>query len=121
MRLAILLAMTASVWSAQSPAQAPATAPAGNAEAGKKLFVDRGCWQCHGLAAHGGADAGPRLAGRTPPWAGFSKYVRQSTDQMIPYTLKVLSDQELVDIYAWLKSIPPPPAVSSIPELKRVK
>ena len=131
MRFAILLTIVA--WastqpaSAQPPAPAPApaqtaaAAPPGNPETGKKLFVERACWECHGLAAHGGADAGPRLAGRTPAWTGFSRYVRQPTDQMIPYTSKVLSDQELADIYAWLKSIPAPPAVSAIPILKNVK
>jgi hypothetical protein len=30
----------------------------------------------------------------------------------------VLPDQELADIYAWLRAIPPPPAMSSIPLLK---
>jgi hypothetical protein len=38
---------------------------------------------------------------------------------MIPYTAKSLPDNELADIYAWLRSIPPPPAVSSIPQLNR--
>ena len=36
---------------------------------------------------------------------------------MIPYTAKVLPDPELADIYAWLRAIPAPPAVSSIPQL----
>jgi len=99
-------------------AQAPA-APAGNAESGKKLFVGRACWQCHGLAAHGGGIAGPRLAGRVPAWPAFSRYVRRPTEEMIPYTAKMLPDSELADIYAWLRSIPAPPAVSSIPQLNR--
>jgi hypothetical protein len=38
---------------------------------------------------------------------------------MIPYTPKALPDTELADIYAWLRAIPPPPAVSSIPSLNR--
>jgi mono/diheme cytochrome c family protein len=98
--------------------QAPTT-PSGNAENGKKLFVERACWQCHGLAAQGGGIAGPRLAGRVPAWPAFSRYVRRPTEEMIPYTPKALPDTELADIYAWLRSIPPPPAVSSIPPLNR--
>src|SRR5262245_24767703 len=99
-------------------AQAP-EAPQGNPEKGKKLFVERACWQCHGLAAQGGGIAGPRLAGRVPPWPAFARYVRQPTEEMVPYTEKVLPDTELTDIYAWLKAIPPPPPVSSIPQLNR--
>jgi mono/diheme cytochrome c family protein len=125
MRVAICLAMMASVWSTQALVQAPETAPSGNVENGKKAFVQRGCWTCHLYTAAGGqgggnaGDSGPRLAGRTPAWPVFSKYVRQPSDQMIPYTAKVLSDQELADIYAWLKSIPPPPALNSIPQLAK--
>ena len=129
MRLVMVLTLGAVVTaSATLPAQAPATAaqapaaaaaPAGSAENGKKLWYDRACWQCHGLAGHGGLDAGPRLAGRVPAWPRFNTYIRKPSDQMIPYTKKVLPDQEAADIYAWLKSIPPPPDVSSIPALKQ--
>ena len=120
MRLGFSLLIVAAVLTAASPlrGQAPAT-PAGNAETGKKLFVERACWQCHGRAAQGGGIAGPRLAGRVAPWPTFSRYVRRPTEEMIPYSPKMLSDVELADIYAWLRAIPAPPAVSSIPELNR--
>jgi ubiquinol-cytochrome c reductase cytochrome c subunit len=95
------------------------TAPPGDAEKGKKLFVERACWQCHGLAAQGGGIAGPRLVGRLPPWPAFSGYVRRPTEEMIPYTKKALPDTELADIYAWLRAIPSPPALASIPQLNR--
>jgi mono/diheme cytochrome c family protein len=41
------------------------------------------------------------------------------TGQMPPYTVKVVSDQELADIYAFVLTIPPPPAVNTIPILAR--
>ena len=113
--LFILLFLGAAGASAQ-PQQAPA-APAGNAEKGKTLFVERACWQCHGREAQGGGAAGPRLAGRASPWPAFSRYVRRPTEEMIPYTAKVLPDAELADIYAWLRSIPAPPPVAGIPQL----
>ena len=69
--------------------------PPGNVETGKKLFVERACWQCHGRAAQGGGIAGPRLAGRVAPWPTFSRYVRRPTEEMIPYSPKMLSDVEL--------------------------
>jgi mono/diheme cytochrome c family protein len=94
-----------------------AQAPAGDAVRGARVFVDRACWQCHGLAAQGGGIAGPRLAGRVEAWAAFAAYVRRPTEEMIPYTAKVLPDDELADIFAWLRNLPPPPAVASLPVL----
>jgi hypothetical protein len=38
---------------------------------------------------------------------------------MPPYTAKVVSDQELADIYAFLVTIPAPPAANTIPILAR--
>jgi mono/diheme cytochrome c family protein len=102
---------------AQAPAAAVEAALPGNAASGEKLYVDRACWQCHGLAAQGGGIAGPRLAGRVTVWAAFAGYVRQPAEEMIPYTAKVLPDHELADIFAWLRSLPPPPAVESLPVL----
>ncbi len=100
---------------------APALAqpPGANAENGRKLYVDRACWQCHGQVAQGGGIAGPRLAGRVQVWAAFSSYVRQPTEEMIPYTAAVLPDAELADIFEFLRTLPPPPAVDSLPILER--
>jgi mono/diheme cytochrome c family protein len=102
----------------QSPASgsAQAAAPAGNTENGKKIYESFGCYQCHGYAAHGGG--GPRLAPRPLAFAAFSRYVRQPTGQMPPYTLKVVSEQQLADIYAFLQTVPAPPSVDTIPILK---
>jgi ubiquinol-cytochrome c reductase cytochrome c subunit len=105
-------------WAAPQANDATAGVPAGNADSGKKLFVSHGCWTCHGYAAQGGEGSGPRLAGKLPAWPAFSKYVRQPTDNMIPYTAKVLPDQALADIYAWIRAIPRPPAPDRIPILK---
>ena len=92
-------------------------APAGNAENGKKIYSSYGCYQCHGYAAQGGA--GARLAPRPIAFAAFARYTRRPTGQMPPYTAKVVSDQELADIYAFLLTIPPPPAANTIPILAR--
>ena len=125
MRTAILMLIVATVsvalvpLGAQTPASSQVNAPQGNAEKGKKLFVDRACWQCHGTAAQGGGIAGPRLAGRVAAWAAFSRSVRRPAEEMVPYTEKMLSEPDLADIYAWLKAIAPPPPVSSLPPLNR--
>jgi mono/diheme cytochrome c family protein len=96
---------------------APA-APAGNVDTGKKLWVDIGCWQCHGYEAQGGA-AGPRLAARNLPFAGFSAYVRRPINQMPPYTEKVVPNTDLAHLYAYIQSRPAPAAVQSIPLLQK--
>ena len=103
-----------------TPAQRPAAtaAPAGNAENGKKLFTSYGCYECHGREAQGSTATGPRLGPRPLAFAALSKYVRQPTGQMPPYTSKVVSDADLADIYAFLQARPQPPALDSIPLLK---
>ena len=103
--------------SAVPPTQ-PAQASAGNAEAGRKLWVSYGCWQCHGYEGQGGA-AGPRLSARSLPLAGFSAYVRRPTNQMPPYTEKVVSNADLVNIHAFIQSRPAPPPVASVPLLQK--
>jgi ubiquinol-cytochrome c reductase cytochrome c subunit len=116
--VAIALALCSGQYAAaQGAAGAVEAAPQGDATSGEKLYVDRACWQCHGLAAQGGGIAGPRLAGRVTVWAAFAGYVRQPAEEMIPYTAKVLPDHELADIFAWLQSLPPPPAVDRLPQL----
>jgi mono/diheme cytochrome c family protein len=111
------LARATAMGFAHTPAPATAPAPAGNAETGKKLYVSYGCWQCHGYEGQGGA-AGPRLAPRPLPFAGFSRYVRRPTNQMPPYTEKVVPNADLEHIHAYLMSRPAAPAVSTIPLLK---
>lgn len=114
----LMLITIASVLGAQTPGPAPnaGPAPAGNAQNGKRIYVSYGCYQCHGYETQGGG-AGPRLAPRPIAFAAFSRYVRQPTDQMPPYTIKVVSDRELADIYAFLQSVPQPPPAKSIPLL----
>ena len=111
------LVFSAAIVAAQTPAPAAQSAPAGNAETGKKLFVSYGCYQCHGYEGQGGA-AGPRLAPRPLPFANFSRYVRRPTNQMPPYTAKVVPDADLEHIHAYLMSRPAALAASSIPLLK---
>jgi mono/diheme cytochrome c family protein len=106
---------------AQSGSEAPKTAagaPAGNAQHGKTIYVTDGCYECHGLAAQGGAGTGPKLGPNPIPYAAFSFQVRSPRDEMPPYTVKVLSDADLADMYAFVQSLPQPPKPDSIPLLK---
>jgi mono/diheme cytochrome c family protein len=102
---------------AQQSSDAP---PAGNAQNGKKLFMANGCYECHGRMGQGAAQTGAARIG--PPqlsFEGFQNYVRKPTNQMPPYTSKAIPDQDLADIYAYLKSIPMPPKGKDIPLLNK--
>jgi mono/diheme cytochrome c family protein len=95
-----------------------APAPEGNADNGKKLWNTVGCYQCHGYSGQGGS-AGPRLAPNPPSLSVITNYVRAPKGEMPPYTSKVLSDSQLGDIYAFLKSVPQPPDAKDIPLLNQ--
>ncbi len=116
--LLVVLFLLAAVGEAQEQGgnSAQSTAPAGNAENGRRLYDDFGCWACHGKEAQGGV-AGPRLGPDPIPFAVLSRYVRQPGGQMPPYTEKVVSDANLADIYAFLRSLPQPRPVREIPLL----
>jgi ubiquinol-cytochrome c reductase cytochrome c subunit len=93
---------------------------AGNAEAGKRLYMKNGCYQCHGTVGQGtvaGARIGP------PPLSvqGLIRYVRRPGGQMPAFTEKVMSDRQLTDVYAYLKAIPPPKPSKEIPLLNDLR
>jgi len=96
-----------------------AQTPTGNADNGKRIFVKDGCYECHGYAGQGGA-AGARIAtiGLNAP--GLIRYVRAPAGQMPAYTAKVISDQELTDIWAFLQSLPKAKPVKDIPLLNEM-
>jgi ubiquinol-cytochrome c reductase cytochrome c subunit len=96
----------------------PADPPSGNAENGKRIFNKNGCYECHGREGQGSNMTGPRIAPDPVPFDVLAGYLRKPTGEMPPYTAKVVSDQELADIYAFLQSRPHPPAAKNNPLLK---
>jgi mono/diheme cytochrome c family protein len=95
-------------------------APAGNAQNGKKNFTADGCYECHGLEGQGATQTGaPRIGPPLLSLESFIRYVRHPTNQMPPYTSKAISDQDLTDIFAYLKSIPLPPKGKDFPLLNK--
>jgi len=100
------------------PASAQASpAPAGNTQSGKDLYLRYSCYACHGYDGHGGA--GTRLVPMRMSLPAFAAYVHNPR-QMPPYTAKVLSDAQLADIWAHIKSLPESPAAKDIPLLARI-
>jgi mono/diheme cytochrome c family protein len=108
-RLAFVLMLAAAapfplVPAAQSLQQGGGQA-AGNVENGKRLFVRDGCFECHGYAGQG-ATTGARIASTALSVQGLIRYIRRPAGAMPAYTEKVITDQELTDIYAYLRTIP---------------
>ena len=90
----------------------------GNADNGHKIFLKNGCYSCHGYDGHGGV--GAKLAPKPIATAAFIAYVRHPAPGGMPtYSAKVMSDTELTDVWAYLRSIPEPPAVKDIPLLNQ--
>ena len=102
---------------APAEAQNAGPAPAGNAEHGKQLWNDYFCYACHGSDGQGGA--GAKIAPNPPNFNRVRSYVRKPTGAMPPYISKSLPDQDLADIYAYLKTIPAGQQARNIPMLNQ--
>jgi mono/diheme cytochrome c family protein len=116
----VAVLLVAATVAAQTPPSATQSAPsisAGNAENGKSLYVKYSCYACHGYDGHGGA--GARLVPMRMNLPGFSAYIKNPR-QMPPYTVKVLSDDQAADLWAYIKSMPESPSAGSIPLLSRI-
>ena len=93
---------------------------AASAENGKIAYVKHGCWQCHGFLGQGSVatSGGTVLAPSDMSFDIFKSFVRNTNRTMPPYREAILSDTDLADIYAYLRSLPKPPDPNSIPLLR---
>jgi mono/diheme cytochrome c family protein len=98
-----LLALGGQAAAAQAAASRKPDAPVGDAAKGKDVYLRYSCYACHGYAGHGGA--APRLVPMGLPLSVFVAFVR-SPPTMPPYTAKVLSDAQLADVWAYIKTLP---------------
>ena len=102
------------------PNEKPDAAPSGNKENGKKLFLSDGCFECHGREGQGAVEVtGPRIGPPQLSFEAFTNYLHHPAGQMPPYTGKVISDQELADLYAYLQSKPKAAPAKDIPLLNQ--
>jgi mono/diheme cytochrome c family protein len=85
-------------------------APQGDAANGKRIYLGDGCFTCHGRSGQGGAYNGPApiLAHMALPFDGFKGELRNPANDMPAYSEAVLSDKDIVDIYAFVESLPGP-------------
>jgi mono/diheme cytochrome c family protein len=109
MRTAIAFLFATTLVSAQSPA--------GDAKHGKELFLNYGCYSCHSFDGHGGA--GARLVPMPLNQTSFIAFVRNA-GRMPSYSSKVLPDEKLADIYAYIKTLPTSPDAKNIPLIQEL-
>ena len=115
-------ASIAVLFSAFNPAAGQqVSSPTGNADNGKKLYRETGCYQCHGLAGQGAMMTGPRVSRTELAFDGFLNQLRHPVNQMPPYEAAVLPDRDAADIYAYLRQMPAPRDPNSIPLLKAAR
>jgi mono/diheme cytochrome c family protein len=112
--LLVIAALGAALPAASIRAAALATAP-GNAARGKDVFLKVGCDQCHGREAQGSPITAPKLGPDALPYAAFELFVRRPRLQMPPYGIAVLSDADLIDVYAYVRSRPAPAGAERLP------
>ena len=102
----------------QAPAAPAPAAAAATLEKGKQHLVTYACYACHGYAGQG-SDIGPRIDTNRLTLPAFTGYVRKPARRMPPYrTERQIPDTALAEIYAYLKSLPPPPDPKTIPLLR---
>src|SRR3954466_12869858 len=94
---------------------------AADAAKGKAAFMKYGCWQCHGTEGQGSAitSAGKVLAPDPMPLETFVAFVRSPDRAMPPYSEKILPNEDLADMHAYLSTIPKPKDYKSIPLLSQ--
>ncbi len=110
--------ITALVLGAATATAATVEAQTTDAGKGRRIFVEKGCWACHGYSGQGGV-AGPRIAPEPMPLEALIPFLRNaSSTRMPPYDARSLPDTEVRQIHAWLASLPQPADWRTIPLLQ---
>ena len=106
--IAVLLMLTGSCVcvQAQTDAEKSGGAPTAKVDSGKRAFTSAGCIACHGAQGQG-TKLAPQIAPPPLELPALIGYVRQPSGTMPAVSAATASDQQLSDIYAFLKSAAP--------------
>src|SRR5947207_9170188 len=92
----------------------------GNAAKGKDLYNAYTCCCCHGDSGQNGP--GAKLVPMKMAQVAFTAYIRSPrTTQMPSFSTKVLTDAQLGDIWAYVKTLPDSPAAKDIKLIQDLK
>jgi mono/diheme cytochrome c family protein len=103
-RILLIASVLTGLAAAGSVVAAPKPRGTGAASEGARLYVATGCYQCHGYAGQGGM-AGPRVAGKNYQFEAFRRQLRHPSDEMPPYTERVMSDAEIAALQAYVATM----------------
>jgi mono/diheme cytochrome c family protein len=118
-RVILVISFAAAALFVAAPAIAQQNTTGGNATIGKRIFLADGCYECHGTEGAGGGYTGPRLAPDPLPLAAIKSQLRKPASRMPAYSERVISDAQIADIAAYLRSIPAAKPASQIPILNQ--
>jgi len=94
--------------------------PSGDARNGQRLYLAIGCFACHGRVGEGGAFNGPApvLARTVLPYDSFKLQLREPWNDMPAYSESVMPDNEVADVFAYVRSLSGPKDAKAIAILK---
>ena len=95
--------------------------PAPNADKGKRLYASNACYFCHGTLGQGLGANGARIGPPARAIAGFTAYLRKPAGAMPAFTDRILSDADIADIYAFLRTMSTAKGAKDIPLLAPLK
>ena len=107
-----------------------ALADGGDAAEGERLYLEHGCYTCHGYNGTGRRPLANNVSGITADATVFLTYLRARRDvkPMLPkqgmpyYSASSLPDDDALAILDYLRSlVDEPPAVESAPALRRAR
>ena len=100
-------------------AESPEARRSADAIRGRKTFVEKGCYSCHGYNGQGGL-WGPQIAPNPMNIEAMKSFIRNSASTAMPaYSISLLNDAEAADIHAWLASQPETKSPRHIPLLSQ--
>lgn len=107
---ALLVLVLAGTAAAQQPP------PPGDAAKGRRTYMANGCQNCHGSVGQGGGP-GPVVAQTRMTYPAFARQMRTPMNIMPAYATPLMSDQDLADVYAYLKGLPGKRAPKDMPAI----
>ncbi|MBC7470514.1 MAG: cytochrome c [Ramlibacter sp.] len=98
---------------------AVAQTAASDVETGRQLFMNNGCYTCHGTVGQGSErGVGPRIAPDPYPFEAFKAMVRNPREAMPAFDARFVSDVQLLSIHRYLASIAKGPGARDIAQLR---
>lgn len=93
-------------------------APKGDPQAGLAAFKKYGCYSCHGILGQGTLRDGPRINAAGIGYQAVLTQLRTPRYEMPAFTAVQIPDRDVVNIFAYLTSLPKPPDAKTIKQLQ---